>query len=616
MSMSLEMDGLQKLILGMSKTQLNPKQISDLLNERTTPELILLILAALEKNVVDKNLILIHAIKSTRVERDLIIPGLALRYGADPGQYVNSEIGVIHILAYTYEMLYKKTDKKTLSLLVGMLMMSGSGYVSKAFDAERKGGYVKDNSDMFASNNDEKSVKEWIEGQGYQIILPELDGSPSGREEFINKKRDFVNKISLYLNRTDLINNGIEEADEKYLIDPRMMIEAHSTILFKEYVKNTVKNKLWSQELLMSSVNNYNLTSYKILSGKGVYPNYVFINDIMSRMARLKEIRFYLGYTQLDTMLINSIENGVKVDLRQLAYMKSIDTGSSNRLEQAYKNPYWKKTCSSGGPGSPVPNDLKILALALNSPAALAGDSTKADICSYITNMAKYDPDTLKAAAIKRQEIRVSAAATGTGDFIKDNYLNDNQTEISANVPIRICRNRNILSEDPYGFSDAELAFYPDKKGIPWCFTSDMFKQLLSTKKNPINHEPLPDEFILELKNKDRLLDALGLRSSNSITFAEAVDKLSKDDVITNDHTDREIEKFLMAAKISGVNGSRYKELENNQLANILAVHGVNINLLPLSKDHAFATFSIIANRLIEDNPRISDHIFNSNYLI
>lgn len=616
-NITAEMDTLQNLVLGEGKTPISSAQVRDILQQPTTPELVILVLAALEKKVIDKNLVLIQSINSSRIEDDLVLVGLALRYGADPNQYVNSELGIIHILAYTYAKISNKADRQTLNLLTGMLLASGSSYISKAFDANKKGDFVKDNSQLFIQNIGGETVIDWIGNQGYSTILPELSSGPVDKTDLLERNPDFMSKVGLYLNRLDLVPTG--ETNELMKLDPKLMIKAHSTLLFEEYLKNIKTETAANSSLLRASVIHYNLTTYKSVLNKGIKPDYTFVNDLITRMAVIKKKKFYVGYTQLDSMLTTSVKNGTRIDTKQLSYLRSIDTGSSKRLEESYARPYWKKNCEDMAVTKSADVDLRILALSLNAPTALTSDpkSTQEEICNYIGNFSRQNPETLKAAAVRRQEIRVSAASAGATDFLESTSLNSTSgngvfgDELTAKLPIRICRNRSVLASDPYGFNDAQLAFYTDKVNVPWCFTSDMFKQLISTGDNPINQEQLPESFILELKNKDRLLDALGIRSVDTLTFAEAVDKLSQNDTISDVFTNKEIEKFLMAAKINGVNGDKFRSMTNAQLQKILQIYGRTVNLLPLSQDHAFSTFSIIANNIMDNNPRISNLLFS-----
>lgn len=613
-----EMDELQSLILGNRKTSLSSAQIRDIIKEPTSPELIILIMGALEKKVVDKDLILVQAINSTRVEDDLILVGLALRYGADPNRYVDSNLGVIHILAYTYAKIADKADKSTLNILTTMLLVSGATYTALAFDPNKKGEYTKDNTQLFIQNIGGETVIDWIGNQGYTTILPELTSytesqqwANAPKDQIIKKNPKFMAKVGLYLNRVDLIYES-SETNEIVKMDPLQIIKGHSNLVFNEYLNKTVFqtgiSSITNIGLLRSSVINYNVTSYRMILDKGVKPNYTFINDLMTRMGLIKRARFYVGYSQLDSILITNIKRGISIDTKQFAYIKSIDLGSARRLQEAYKTPYWEKVCQTKE--GDIENDLRLLALSLNYTET---KTNKAQVCNYIQDLAKRNPESLKAAARRRQEIRVSAASAGATDFIDNtNNMSNNTISNTVNIPLRICRNRNVLAEDPYDYNDAQLAYYNDSNGVPWCFTSDMFNQLLQTKKNPISQESLPEDFILELKNKNRMLDGLGMRNIETITFPQALDKLKQSDTINDIESNREIEKFMMTAQLNGANGQNFRNMTNTQLQNNLQKYGSFVNLLPLSQDHAFTTFTRVSNSIIKNNPKLSSLIFSS----
>lgn len=598
-----ELANLQDLILGKKTGAVSTVDTKTILSLETTSEIILLIMGGLSKGVMDKDVALIQAINNTRTMDNLILVGLALRHGANPNIYVNSDIGIAHILVYTYSNLTGKADEDTLDTLITMLLLSGSTFTSKAFDPSKLGQFVKDNKSTFSDTNIQPSVIEWLKENNYETIIPSLIPPPSteGELELAVNNQEMVNDIAIILDKPSLLDHS-----KIKLLDAREVIRDQSSEIMKINLEKESPAAIAQLSLLTYSRFYYNITAYRMILEKGVQPDYTFINDLLTRMKRTKDAGFIIGFNQLEAMLQETVIRGISIDTRQLNYLRTIDIDAAERLIKAYEYPYWQKVCQVTK--GEVEDQLKFLALSLNIPNI---ESDKEEICTYINGLAQKDPEKLKTAAVKRQELRVAATALGVSEYIESGST-VTQSSPTVNIPLRVCRNRNVLMTDPYQYNDAQVAFYVDDKEVPWCYTYDMFKELLKIKVNPTTGDPLPEDFITELKNKDRALTSIGITPVDTLTFSRAVEKLSEKDVINDTITEHEINKFLLTAKTNAVDGEKYRNFTQQQMQDILQRFGRSVNLFPLTQDHAFATMTIVSNGIFMDDPRIIPHFFNA----
>lgn len=596
-TLTVEMLALQELILENRVETLTDAQIYNLISEKTSPELVILLLGALNKEILDPDMLLIQSIRSARIEDDLILVGLALRFGADANIYVDSDRGTIHILAYAYDSVNDKVDKSVMDIMIAILLTSGSSFVMKVFDTNNVGQLMPSNQDLFNKNVVGVSVIQWLNTNYSDNIIGEIAPSYNSKTSSTSStsslqiSNSLRNKVGIYLDKPELIVR-----DELPVTELHQIIKSHAVNVFILAIIGVPSNILVKQNLLRSSVVNYNITSYRAILDKGIKPDYAFINDLMTRLNKIKTASFTVGFIQIDAMLIENVKNGVEIDSNQLSYLSSIDSGSSERLEKTYATPHWKKVCNvnSGKPD----DELKLLALSLNIPDV---SSDKCEICNYITDLSKNDPQQLKEAAIRRQELKVSAATLGASDYIE-----------SIDQPLKICRNRKILTKDPYDFNDVQLAYYVDSKDVNWCYTSDMYDNLLAGKKNPTTGEQLPDNFIGQLKNKQRTLTSLGIETVNTTTFSEGVDKLTRQDKISDRVTNRELEIFKSTAQINGINSLRFKNMSQQQLQSILTQYGRSVNLIPLTQEHAYVTFARVSNNIIANNPQLAGSLLTT----
>ena len=125
-----------------------------------------------------------------------------MRFGASPNLYVNVDnVGVIHIVGFTYLKLHNVADTPVINAIIIMLKASGTKSVNPIFDP--KGGGIKSESELIEM----LSADQWLSDQGYGSILPIIGNS------YDQVQPTFLTKIGSLLDRLDLINASISHTE-------------------------------------------------------------------------------------------------------------------------------------------------------------------------------------------------------------------------------------------------------------------------------------------------------------------------------------------------------------------------------------------------------------------
>ena len=218
-------------------------------------------------------------------------------------------------------------------------------------------------------------------------------------------------------------------------------------------------------------------------------------------MKNYREKGDYVCMKNLENMLTLSISYGSETDMDQYNIIGSLGKSVLENINREYNHPYWKKICKSSFEGKEnnfdkkVPDELKRISLSLNIDPYLG----KKGICDNIMYLSKADKELIKESAQKRQKIRMTAELGNLNDFTTDK------------LPNLMCRNRELLQNDPTNYIDVGMSYYKDEQGAIWCFTDDMYSTILETGTNPYNRTSLPNSFKTKLTNQIQVLKDLGL---------------------------------------------------------------------------------------------------------
>jgi len=574
--------------------KLDDTTLSNILQVVLIPEIVIELITALDHNVIDPNFLLTKSISNIKDERNLIAIALALRYNANPNLYVRiPDFGVVHILIYTYIKLNSIVSPELLNTIFLLLIQSKSNPMLPAIDQEAGG--VKS---IFEVQND-ISVLTWITERSITVTETNIYTTTSNTKTISNVSlldilhnrnvpQNELDKIGIYLDKPDMIKSPV---------DVTSIISFHANNVLEEK-----KNKITQPEYVLSETVTYlNLEAFRKVLVLNSNVSYFFVNDLLIRMKIYHKNNMVLPFNITKTMLLMLIERGIKLDTYQLDIIKSTGEKNTKEIIDIYQRPYWSKIMNYTGPGingnnypnlanneirngnqklSEVPFDLRILAYAL-------GLNYNADMKLLLEQIRKIsftDPVAYKNAFIRRQMSRISTNASTPLDFINEPHL---EKYTARNIPLLKKDNKN-----PYEYNELDIGVFKDSNEVVWIFTSDMFEQIVETKRNPYTNEILPVEFLSGLQLQRSLIKRLGFDVKRSLTVNDGLERMNKQDVINNEENERIINQFEQLCLIHNVDVMKVRNLTYEQKMEILTLHKIRINnLYEFSPAHQYVIF-------------------------
>lgn len=587
------LDELQKKIYGSRDSQLTPVEINRMFSYPITPEFNLILYRGLQRSALNPDITILQIIPRA-ISKDFLIPiALSLRFGADPNMYVAApKLGTIHILGYVYNLLYN-TDNEILNTIVLLLIAQGSRPSLPMYDSSA--GKIKDDITKPVSI----SVRDWLSDQGYNTILNRINTADlSSLSKYVDQ--DSLKGLSILLDRPSLLTTNYVKDDLLLAIRSFSMVSFDKIPISDAIVMMDYKT-------LDDAVYYFNADAYNKLLDKGQMPSYILINKILIAMKKYRATGNVVVVNELQNMLISSISRGTQLDQDQLAIVSVMGQEILNSITKEYEQPYWRKICKNSNTTEavPAPERLRRLAISLNLDPSM----TKAGLCANISNLAKADKESLKQAARRRQQLRMAANVGSMNDFVGDQ------------TPTIVCRNRQLMLNDPINYNDIDLAYYKDASGAVWCFTSDSFSSLLETGVNPYNMVKLPDSFKDQLRHQVEVLDRLGINNtiySSRIpnTYDKAIDSLTEHDSLTEVSNDDQLRAFVNLATNNGVSIDTIKNLTKERLVSALRSINYDVDFEPLTTQHSLVTSSWIISYVNEISPNDVKIFFDSlNYV-
>ena len=569
---NLPLRDLQKIILGERKEPLSPIEIRNLFSYPNTPESILYIISALNRNKIDPNTTLVQAIANATKKKDLVPIALALRYGADPNLYVNApNVGDIHILAYVYLALSKKS-LAILNSVVIMLMSYNSDPNQLVFNP--KGTVYKDEYSLVEPIKGQ-SVLDWLNDQGYDNIIGQIEG-----QNYDDVENGFMTTLTTFMDKPDLVV-GTPKLDE--------VIYSHSV-----EVLDKTKDKYDSQKGMLKSINYLNLNAFETFVNEGASPSYSDINGLISSINNYTEIDDLISMCQAREMLIYAISTGTVLDTHQTDLIKNTNPKIYEKVMAAYQQPYWVKACANCK--GPVHDKFKLLAYRLN----LYPEAPKETLCHQVKNITKADPDLVKESLVKRQKCRINADMACINQF-------DN----GSNPPSLECSNKSLLSKNLYDYPDADIAYYRDYQDKLWCFSSNNFEKMVNKKTNPYTNNEFPEYYLDEVGRKIDFISKYRPIDEMPVPISDTIDSLNQPDQPDDVWTDKYVDEFKTIAMKNGT------EIDTNKLSKanmeeILNGLGIEANLTDLDTENAVRAFSVVSYGKLSENPGAAKQFFKA----
>ncbi len=553
----------------------------------------------IRRKLVNPNFILSSVIKWSRNYVGLFLIGMTIREGANPNVYYNCEgRGNLHILAWTS--VARGTGDFLFHYIACLLRMMGSDVFRPALKfegdsedvdvrlIEQTFDYTTVEDDYYRAG---MNVREYVGQNGYTLektLTTFLNSIDDAWLLDMLIASDDVTKFKLISDDWKYLE-GIKENNTtltRFIIDLSVASarKIAASLDDKKYpmLDDTINGQVIP--LFAASV-SVDVDLFELFIMRGSSVKYVTINTLLTfyKIFKNSEVRLYEWAYQ---MLNSAVRIGADIDLYQFNFLVSIaDYEEIDGIRKSFSVPKWKKLCtsSSGGVDKPMKSardDFRQIAFKINLDYSL----TEEQLCEKFKQIEQIGIDQYFESAIKRQEERVALDVENPATF----YGNEGGGEKAAGGGGRPrCDPKTMVLKNPYAFNDAQLAFFKDPKtGTVWCFTSDVFASLISSKTNPYTQEELPQKFLQTIKAQLNTLKELGVYETNE-DIKDALKEFYTRSVINNKKTDLQYNTIMKVLSTYGVSQERFESLRSETLndtilKSIAGVNLINFGVLPM----------------------------------
>ena len=555
----------------------------------------------ISRKLVNPNWVLSSIIKHSRAPYSggsnhigLFLIGMVLREGANPNvNFMREGYGNLHILAWMATVM--GTQNPDFYPMAYLLRMMGSDINRPAirFEGDSSDVDVRLIEKSFEVMEKEENylragmtVQEYLSQYGYSMetSIPDYLNAVTDEELFdlliasddVTRFRKIIGSSSSS-SPDDPEWEFIRSTMENNVLFTRFLIEL-STASADNIMADLTEKKFpllsevingQSIPLYAATVSN-NREMFELFIRKASPVKYATINAVIGfyKIFKNNDIRLYEANFN---MLSDAVKIGADIDLYQFNFFVSVaDYEQIEAIRKDYENPKWKKLCSVKH--KTPRQDLRQIAFNLN----LDYNMSEEKICNKLKQISIIGEEQYLESAIKRQQERIALDLDPPMDMIG----REKSREKSR------CSAKSMVLKNPYAYNDARIAFYKDPKdGEVWCFTSDTFSTLISSKVNPYNGEELPVKFIETLRSQLNTLKEIGVYETNT-NIKDALREVYGRSTINNKKTDLQYETIIKILSIYGVSQERFESLRSETLKDtildsIAGVNLVNFSVLP-----------------------------------
>jgi len=251
-------------------------------------------------------------------------------------------------------------------------------------------------------------------------------------------------------------------------------------------------------------------------------------------------------YKEAYEMILSSVNIGAYMDKYQFTEVTIAGTYEEiSNIEKAYSNPQWEKLCNIN---SKEPRQEVIqLAFDLN----LDYNMTEDKICDKLKRISLMDKNDFMRSAIEKQEDRINSELASSDEYVEGGKIKRRYK----------CNLKSTVLKNPYAYNDARMAFYKSPKdGEVYCFTSDTFIDLISSKRNPYNDELLPSKFLNTIRSQVNVLNEIGVYKKDT-SVKDALKEIFNRSKISNDRTEYAYNTVISGLELNGVSKERFDNL-------------------------------------------------------
>jgi len=552
------------------------------------------IIEAMNNKIINCDAFLTFAITQCQDTDGIILVAIAMRFGANPNLYVvMKDVGILHIMVYTVMYLRDKVDNDVIILILCVLSVLGSSHRSPITQFQKK---QKNNNYL---DNVNSTVGEWLYQNGFYDF--------SDTKNFIKENFSEDDQINLGAICDDIeiafpkgmnMNVVIEVVNEDGYLENISDEEAvpapdlSQVLLYNSYkvqerIPLTYRMEKGECLELRMCVETGGLEMFKYLFNKGYKFTYFGLNRLLvilkSTVGKdaagntiLSNKVFNLIYADMLKFCVNK---GVIVDKEQFEILQVYTNSLSDDIEEIYSKPMWIKSCSASE-NVPLPEVVKELAFSLNlveeGMENFKGNN-KVKICNNLEKINKLNADQIIQANSNIQEDYMSSEMYNISDYAK----NTNKVKCS-----------NPINGNPLDYHKNTLVHYRDENNKIWCFTPNVFENLITEPVNMYNNKKIPLSVVNKMQHITMFLKRLGIDPKNITTVSKAVDKLKAPDAITNDNTNKAINFVINAGQIRGVYKDDLLKMPVELMIQIMSMINYDQDYLPvLTPSHRLATF-------------------------
>lgn len=597
---------------------------------------------ALQNEYLDSNRFLLAVISSIEKTSNrniqdfyLLLLSFAFRTGANPNLYVIEPMyGKIHLLIHTLVILKKQQistffsepiSQDFVKQILLLMILFGSNVSRKAILADYKDITKEDETKFnrkFVKASTEREKEDWITwtvadviyGQvNFPVTIDTINESLQDARRLLERqidpsgvdKYDFVKKFGLLLDDPHFAIHILGNVAYQPSLPTALEYNAFTVISFMDIPD--IHSKSESASLLIC-IDSLGTEAFVNLLMRGRHKiSYFTMNRLLInyRNCTMKNDKYNRVYSESYLSMIKSaLALGASFDNFQLNFIETFTPkeGQNNasvaaELKKIYEEKLWKKSCR-GSEASPIPKKLKILAISLglmDDPSLAYIDSkdltikpvetTKKNICLAFYNMSNEyttrDDYTTKAQNLLRKQIQASTTT------MKDITLNSIQSDTNC-----INASENL---QPLDYTNYTLTYYrdDDTKKL-YCFTPNMYEDILYTSKNPYTEEKLPNRIVEKIDYSISIWKREGIEPENILSTKDAYKKAFENDIISNEKTDYIKRTIELIFSTRGIPGDKLKNQKTETYNGILAVVDRNEKILQeLDQDKSlqYATF-------------------------
>jgi len=594
----------------------------------------------IRRKLINPNFILSSVIKWTRGYVGLFLIGMTIREGANPNVYYPyAGRGNLHIIAWTAAIC--GSGNNMYHHIVTVLRMLGSDIFRSAirFEGDSEDVDVRLIEQTFDDKilgSDEYYFRAGLNAKDYVVQLGyTIEKSISTYLNSIDDEwlldiliaTDDVDRLTtIILSRWKYVEDviGNEITLSKFIIDlsTAFAVKIASSMENTKYPKITDIINAQSVPLFATSV-SCDADLFTIFLQKGSAVKYVTINTLLSfyKIFKNTEIRLYQS---VFLMLDDAIKIGAEIDLYQFNFLVSMaDYEEIENIRKSYQTPRWKKLCSRRGKGMETKSEeqggnLRQVAFDLNLDYHMTEEQT----CEKLSQISLMGDDQFFESAVKRQEQRVALDIESPADLV----MSDSKRSTYMGRKIARCDPKTMILKNPYAFNDARMAFYRDPKDSKvYCFTSDTFQTLITSKVNYYNDQPLPIRFLQVIKAQLNTLKEIGVYETN-VNIKDALKETFSRSDINNKKTDLQYSTVMTILAMNGVSEERFESLRSETLndtilksiAGVILINFDNLPMILKQKTAARVIYSMAkrATPMAREDGRISDDLSKDLFVL